>query len=78
MTVQTESVHELRSFLSGTSSSQELEAWLAGLDYDELSDKEREDFGVLRLLLIEYGEGLRPLDEARDEARRLLAEARSV
>ena len=65
----------LKDFLLGITSAQDFETWIISA-VDELTPHEQEAMWLMRLLLVEAGEGLRPLDEAREEARRLLDEDR--
>ncbi len=63
---------EVRAFLAEKSSPQDFEAWIISV-LDEAGD-EREALWELRLLLTEYGEKLRPLDDARNRALQLLSD----
>ena len=63
----------LRQFLSGEFSLSDFEQWItSAVDDDSLLDAERRALRGVRLVLIEFGEGLRPLDEVRGEAASLL------
>jgi hypothetical protein len=64
----------LLEFLGGIVSPQDLEGWLISYLDDEVADSERDALWEMRLLLVEYGEGIRPVDDARACARRLLSE----
>jgi hypothetical protein len=66
-----EAEHALRDFLSGHATPEEFEAWIISA-IDDLSTTEQEALWSLRLLLVEAGEGLRTIYEARAEAQRLL------
>ena len=55
----------------------EFEEWVVSiLDDDSLSEEERDALWEIRLLLIEAGEGLRPIEDARERAGQLLSAAR--
>lgn len=73
--VDPELVKTAKRFVQGKLSLGDLDAWLAGIDYDdpELSEESKEAAATLRLLCIEVGEGLRPAKELREEARLLAA-----
>ena len=75
--IGTETEHAVRDFLLGVTSPADFETWIISA-VDELSPDEQEAMWAMRLLLLEAGEGLRPIEEARDEARRLLPEDRPV
>lgn len=76
MTVQLRSETEsaLADFLEGSLSPQDLEGWLISYLDDDVSEPESGALWEMRLLLVEYGEGLRPLEEAKELARQLLSE----
>ena len=76
MTLQQETARELKSFLDGEQSAEALEAWIIAVEEEgDFSDDEAEVLLELRLMLLEAGEGLRQLDDAKAVAAQLLAEA---
>jgi hypothetical protein len=62
-----------RDFLGGKITPKEFEVWIISC-IDELPATEQAPLWDMRLLLIEYGEGLRSLEEAKERAEELLAE----
>jgi hypothetical protein len=71
--LRSETESALEDFLKGVSSPQDFEGWIISC-IDEFPEAEQAPFWELRLLLTEYGEGLRPLQEAKTRARQLLAD----
>jgi hypothetical protein len=61
----------LRRFLNDELSPSELESWIIA-SVDEEQDPVRQALWELRLLLTETGEGLRPANEAKERAARLI------
>ena len=79
MTLSEDSVRTIQGFVCGDLPAEDFYGWvISASDDDELPASEREALEGLRLLLLEYGEGLRPLDEARAEAKSLLASSGRV
>jgi hypothetical protein len=74
--LRSETETAIEDFLKGVTSPQEFEGWIISC-IDEFPEPEQAPLWELRLLLTEYGEGLRPLKEAKTRARRLLAEIAS-
>ena len=74
--VHSEAKSAVRDFVSGTTTPSEFEIWLIS-NLDDLTNAERDALWHVRLLLVEYDEGLRPLDEAVARARELLTEGAS-
>ena len=64
----------LSRFLSGAMSPQDFEVWIIGALDDPLMADEQDALWDIRLLLTEYGESLRPLDDALAQARAMLSE----
>jgi hypothetical protein len=78
MTVLAETADNLRAFLIGHMSAQELEGWIiSALDDDSFlaSRDERSSLEEIRLLLLEYGENMRSIDDARIKVASLLGES---
>ena len=76
MTLQQETSRQLKSFLDDEQDAESLEAWiLTNEEEEDSSDEEREALLELRLMLLESGEGSRPLDDAKAVAARLLDDA---
>ena len=72
--LRSETESALGDFLEGSVSAQDLEGWLISYLDDEAAESEREALWEMRLLLLEYGERIRPLDDAKDCAKRLIAD----
>jgi hypothetical protein len=67
----------LQRYRDGRLSDNELDRWLTETEYDDdVSRGERDRLALLRLFLIEAGEGLRPKQELLDEISSLLARPR--
>jgi hypothetical protein len=71
--LRSETEAALRGFLAGKTSPQEFEAWVVSACDDSPSDEEQSGLWELRLLLVEHGEGMRPLGDAKAKAAELLA-----
>ena len=71
--LRSETESAVRDFLRGETSPKEFEVWIISC-IDDLPAAEQAPLWHLRLLLIEYGEDLRPLEEAKEFAEQLLAE----
>ena len=71
--LRSETEAAIRSFLLGVTSPKEFEAWIIS-GIDDLPATEQAPLWDLRLLLVEYSEGLRALEEAKQRARELVAE----
>ena len=74
-----ELVNILQSYLNYAAGLREIAEWLAGVDWDdpELTSEERNELGLLFLLVTEVAEGMRDEAELRAEAERFLAEKTS-
>jgi hypothetical protein len=72
--LRSETQSAVSAFLRGETSPKEFEVWIISR-IDELPADEQAPLWHLRLLLIEYGEDLRPIDEAREYAEQLLADS---
>jgi hypothetical protein len=76
MTLQQETARQLKSFLDGEQDAESLEAWILTTEGGEdSSEEESEALLELRLMLLESGEGSRPLEDAKAVAARLLDDA---
>ena len=76
MIIQQETIRQLVAFIDGKVSPQDLEQWIVSIDQDEsFSRPEQESLMELRLLLLETGEGIRPLDTAKRAAGTILRES---
>jgi hypothetical protein len=71
--LRSETESSLHDFLKGNISPEDFEGWLISY-LDEVPGAERDALWEMRLLLVEFGEGLRPLEDAKDHARLLLAD----
>ena len=64
----------LFAYLQGDIGEDELHEWLISIDdAEEVPQAERDVLAGLRLILIEWDEGMRELDEVKQEAAALLA-----
>ena len=74
-----ELVNILQDYLNYTAGLREIAEWLAGVDWDdtELPSEERNELGLLLLLVTEIAEGMRDETELRTEVERFLAEKTS-
>jgi hypothetical protein len=67
----------LWAYLEGQKSEEELGDWLVGVEYDEeIGRPERDRLAAVRLMLIEYCEGMRPREHVEREAAAALVESR--
>lgn len=62
----------VRDFLLGVLSPGDFERWIIAAE-DDLPETERTQLWEIRLLLTEYAEKLRPLEDARERAASMLA-----
>ena len=69
--LKSETEATLEDFLNGAISPQDFEGWIISC-IDEFPESEQAPLWELRLLVTEYGEGLRPLKDAKTRAKRLL------
>ena len=74
MALKQETAEVLTAYLDGRLPAVEVEAWTVTIaDDPSFSQDERDSLSILRLLLLEAGENLRPESEAIDFAWDLLA-----
>ena len=79
MKLSSETVRVVQGFLCNDTSTDDFYAWAVSAEEDNsLPQAERDAIAGLRLLLLEFGEGLRPIDEVRAEATSLLASSDRV
>ena len=79
MILTQESTRKLQEFLEGDLAPGAFGEWITSAEGDDqLIDFERDALGQLRLLLLEYSEDLRPLEEVRVVAASLLIESGST
>ncbi len=79
MKLSNETVKALQGFLCNATTLEDFYGWvIAASDDEDMPDVDRQALDGLHLLLLEYGEGQRPLDDARAEAKALLASAGPV
>ncbi len=66
MILSNETIETLQGFVVGTISASDFGEWIIAAESDDsIVDRELEGLGLLRLLLIEYGEGLRGVGEVQ-------------
>jgi hypothetical protein len=70
--IETETEVKTRAFLAEESTPEEFEQWIISAIDDVASVDERNALWEIRLLLTEYGERLRPIDDARNRAAEFL------
>ena len=74
MILSNETIEALQGFVVGTISAPDFGEWIIAAESDDnVLDRELEALGLLRLLLIEYGEGLRAVGEVQLAASDMLA-----
>lgn len=74
MAIRVETAMAIEAFVSGRASAEDLESWILEIeDDDSFSVDERDSLTRLRLLLLEVGEGQRPLSSAVVEAWQMLS-----
>ena len=75
-----ELIRLLQDYLTSSTSLAECAEWLAGVDWNdpELTEDEREAFGLFELLVTEISEGLREENDLREEAARFIADKPSL
>ena len=79
MLFSSETTQQLRGFLTNTENLATFYAWvISAADDADLPQPERDAMGLLRLLVLESDEGLRPLGNARDWVAHALAEPESL
>ena len=73
-----ETIRQLQLFLQGDLSPQEFSEWISSAEGDtDRPEREQSRLGLLRLLLIEYGEGIRDLNDVERAASEMLTESGS-
>lgn len=74
-----ELVDILERYLKSAADLREIAEWLAGVDWDDpgVTAEEKNDQGLLLLLVTEVAEGMRDESELRTEAERLMVERTS-
>jgi hypothetical protein len=72
--IETETEAQTRAFLSGQMTPEEFETWIISAIDDVAVVTEREALWEIRLLLTEYGESLRPVEDALRRSAELLRE----
>ena len=78
MLFSAETLDQLRGFLYGRVDFSDFCAWvISAIDDSDLPDAERTALAELRLLLLEYDESLRSIEDARTWITDLLAKAPS-
>jgi hypothetical protein len=64
----------LRDFLEGDLTPEQFEAWIVSAIEDSSIPEDRDALWEIRLFLTEFGEDLRPIEDARGRAAALLAD----
>ena len=70
--VATETETKTREFLAGVCTAEDFEAWIVSVVDGITVQSERDALWEIRLLLTEYGEGLRPIEDAQARGTQLL------
>lgn len=79
MILGSETASKLQQFLIGAVEPEELGAWISSFEESEmLLDSDQSTLDELQLLLVEYGEELRPLSEVRGAAAAALEKGGSA
>src|SRR5689334_21656916 len=74
MAVLIDTENEVRAFLRDKSSAEDFETWVISI-LEDVSGEERDALLELRLLLTEYGENLRSIDDVKSRAAQLLSDS---